>query len=454
MISIQYIVVSVLVYFIAVAIYRLFFHPLAQFPGPKLAALTRLYKTYHDIVHNGGYASKIAKLHEKYGRLVRISPSELHVDDPSFFEKLYSGDGHKDEYAKLHRARIASLKRAFSKEMVVIQQYIIRQNVMELFERISTFSQSGELVDLGTSISEFTRCTMIGCVYAGIMDGREKRPFIAALDTLQPSTLRTWYGIKRSFLPYIKGLRTVIHRTPDSDLPSSEKPFDRCFNDVATITDAGNETTANILRLLICHVFSNPKILESLRDELASAAKDGPILDLQVLEKLPYLSSVFLEGMRLSPGLATRITRIVLDRDVVYGDYCVPRGTPVVMTVVMKQGLDEGISLEQKRFDPDRWMDLNARETKERASVQSSRGARTCPGTHLAWAEMCFLLVSLVWSFDFVFEGTSSEAFGGVSDQFRGRFRKGRVLKARLLGNIFPWAWLWAAFSGARLWQE
>lgn len=58
--------------FIALAIYRLFFDPLAKFPGPKLAAITRYYEMYYDIVRNGQYGFQIAKMHEKYGM---INPS-------------------------------------------------------------------------------------------------------------------------------------------------------------------------------------------------------------------------------------------------------------------------------------------------------------------------------------------------------------------------------------------
>jgi hypothetical protein len=55
-------------YFASTAIYRLFFHPLARFPGPKLAALTRWYEAYYDVVQNGQYTYKIDQLHREYGK--------------------------------------------------------------------------------------------------------------------------------------------------------------------------------------------------------------------------------------------------------------------------------------------------------------------------------------------------------------------------------------------------
>ena len=58
---------TLIIYTISLAFYRLFFHPLARFPGPKLAALTRYYEAYYDVVQNGQYTFKIAELHRKYG---------------------------------------------------------------------------------------------------------------------------------------------------------------------------------------------------------------------------------------------------------------------------------------------------------------------------------------------------------------------------------------------------
>jgi hypothetical protein len=53
------------------AIYRLFFHPLAKFPGPKLAAATHKYEFYWDGVQDGQYSNHIAELHKIYGMMAK-----------------------------------------------------------------------------------------------------------------------------------------------------------------------------------------------------------------------------------------------------------------------------------------------------------------------------------------------------------------------------------------------
>lgn len=63
----QNILATIVLYFVTLALYRLYLHPLARFPGPKLAAITRLYEGYYDLYQSGQYTFKIAELHRQYG---------------------------------------------------------------------------------------------------------------------------------------------------------------------------------------------------------------------------------------------------------------------------------------------------------------------------------------------------------------------------------------------------
>jgi hypothetical protein len=49
---------------------RLLFHPLAKVPGPRLAALTKWYEFYYDVVRDGEYVKHIEKLHTIYGMVM------------------------------------------------------------------------------------------------------------------------------------------------------------------------------------------------------------------------------------------------------------------------------------------------------------------------------------------------------------------------------------------------
>lgn len=49
------------------AIRRLYFHKLKDFPGPKLAASTSLYKIYYEVLKGGELLQHLLGLHAKYG---------------------------------------------------------------------------------------------------------------------------------------------------------------------------------------------------------------------------------------------------------------------------------------------------------------------------------------------------------------------------------------------------
>ncbi len=55
-------------YGLGLAIYRLWLSPISSFPGPKLAALTKWYEFYYEVVQNGRFTFHIQELHKKYGK--------------------------------------------------------------------------------------------------------------------------------------------------------------------------------------------------------------------------------------------------------------------------------------------------------------------------------------------------------------------------------------------------
>jgi hypothetical protein len=54
-------------YFVILLCYRLYFHPLKQFPGPRLAAATRFYEFYFSVLKGGKFHLEIERLHSIYG---------------------------------------------------------------------------------------------------------------------------------------------------------------------------------------------------------------------------------------------------------------------------------------------------------------------------------------------------------------------------------------------------
>lgn len=55
--------------FVSISIYRVFFHPLSKFNGPRLASLSKLWHVYH--ARNSTNYLLMDEIHKKYGALVR-----------------------------------------------------------------------------------------------------------------------------------------------------------------------------------------------------------------------------------------------------------------------------------------------------------------------------------------------------------------------------------------------
>jgi hypothetical protein len=74
--------VSFVVYLLGLAFYRLYLSPIAKFPGPKLAALSKWYEFYYEVVKPGQFSAHIRELHKIYGEFtlsMEISITLFHV---------------------------------------------------------------------------------------------------------------------------------------------------------------------------------------------------------------------------------------------------------------------------------------------------------------------------------------------------------------------------------------
>ncbi|KAJ4286522.1 hypothetical protein N0V90_013222 [Kalmusia sp. IMI 367209] len=163
---------AIAAYYAARSIYRLYFHPLRKIPGPKLAAISRSYEFYYDVIKGGKFLFQIEKMHEKYGPIVRINPREIHVKDPFFYDEIYASGGRKrDKDAQFlkaysvagsmvatvghdhHRYRRNILSGFFSKRSVNELSPVIEEKVLKLMERFAIAHRAGSIVRLDDAFS-------------------------------------------------------------------------------------------------------------------------------------------------------------------------------------------------------------------------------------------------------------------------------------------------------------
>jgi hypothetical protein len=171
---------------------RLFLHPLAHIPGPRLAALTWWYEFYFDVIQPGQYVFKIQQLHKQYGKpmakgdskailnhlagpIIRITPDEIHVSDAGFLDTIYgpsSSSRDKYEYQlrslrvpggvgttpslEVHRRRREALSPFFSKRNVLSLEPTIADKVQQLCQLLSKYASDRTPVNLSDLFFAFS----------------------------------------------------------------------------------------------------------------------------------------------------------------------------------------------------------------------------------------------------------------------------------------------------------
>ncbi|KAI3333842.1 cytochrome P450 [Ustulina deusta] len=166
-----------ILYSISLLIYRLYLHPLAKFPGPKLAAATGWYETYHDLKNPGGqFMYRLHKLHKTYGPIVRLSPDEVHISDTAWVDTLLvsSAQGIRDKYApaaaqagtpkgvfgtslhNTHRRRRAALSPLFSKSCAAGAEGLIYDKIDLLLKQLDLQIARDGYAEMRTAFVGFT----------------------------------------------------------------------------------------------------------------------------------------------------------------------------------------------------------------------------------------------------------------------------------------------------------
>ncbi|KKY18590.1 putative cytochrome p450 [Diplodia seriata] len=347
-------------YAIGSAIYNIYFHPLHNFPGPKLAAASKIP---YALNRCRGLQSKWTKaMHDKYGEVVRLAPDQLSFTSVEAWRDIY---GHKvagkggmpkgkhyatnDEDHARHRRLLAH---AFSDKALREQEPLINKYVSLLVAKLSDATQSALAVDMVRMYNYCTFDIMGDLAFGeplGLLEQSDYTPWVAAIfGTIKTGVLIATItnnfptlgaAIRRFCIPAALVEKRATHRRfaearVDARLANAahnERPdiwtfvlrhaasekddagkglrLEEMHADGSTLMVAGTETTATLLSGLTYHLLQNPPKLHALATEIRAAFARPEDMDMASLARLPYLHACLEEGLRI---LAYHEMRLIL----------------------------------------------------------------------------------------------------------------------------------------------
>ncbi|KAI1419708.1 cytochrome P450 [Xylaria sp. FL1777] len=441
----------ILTRFIAVWSYNLWFHPLAEFPGPFLGRASLLYRFLN--TSKGKFHVAVTEAHRKYGPIVRVAPNELSFASVEswkaiyghplpgkqiapkgpFYEVFAAGFNSKcvgsERDAKKHSAMRKMLNPAFSQRGLLEQEEII-SGVINKFVRII-----GERAGPGSEGINMTRWFEMNS-----FDILGEMAFGESFHSLDTGNLHFWAAIVLEhlyFITLIDNLRRIgwlakifgllipaslLTRNKNSSFSRQQVEKRLAMQDsrndfvsllvekvragevgkeemtahVSTLAIAGGETVATTLSALTCFLTQNPDKLQRLATEVRAAFKSVDDIDATAAQQLPYLQAVLNEGLRLFPPATGGAPRVSPGFEL-HGHY-IPAGTeinasPWTITHDVKYFSDPW------KFKPERWLDPNSTDVKD-ASRPFLLGPRDCLGRNFAWMELNLVLAKIVWLYD------------------------------------------------------
>jgi hypothetical protein len=149
---------------------------------------------------------------------------------------------------------------------------------------------------------------------------------------------------------------------------------------------AGSETTAIAMKSILYHLMRTPSVHNRLLEELDGALEDGSLSNpvrFSEAARLPYLTAVCKEAMRIHPSIGMSMPRHVPEGGREIAGYFFPAGTKVGISPAVMH-FDEAIfGKDAKDFVPERWLKKDA-SNMDRYMLHFGQGARTCIGKNVS----------------------------------------------------------------------
>ncbi|KAI1858902.1 uncharacterized protein JN550_012361 [Neoarthrinium moseri] len=446
-----YIVVLCAVYIGCQAVYNIWFHPLAKFPGPLLARSSLLWRVFHSM--SGRFHLAIQKQHKRHGSVIRVSPNELSFSSVQSWQDIY---GHatggkqvmiKSEFYDMygsgfdtlcigserdpqkHSQGKKMLSAAFSTKALADQEDILQRCVNGFVLRLGIEAETRGWLDM-TKWYEMIAFDILGemafgesfdCITNGkshfwsdmvvehlffvtVLDNLRRYPLVSALGRRLLPALTIGVRERHSGYSREKVARRLQIENGRQDfltnlaqkVKAGEVSQEQMTAHASTLVIAGGETVATFLAAVTYFLLKNNTIYCKLRDEIRSRYKSSEEITAMSTQQLPYLQAVIAEGLRIYPPGSQGFPRIcpgaMIDKR------WVPRGAEVY-TSAWTVTHDEQNFHDPYEFKPERWLDPKCEDTLH-ASQPFSLGARGCLGKQFAYVQIGLIMTKMHLAYD------------------------------------------------------
>ena len=171
-------------------------------------------------------------------------------------------------------------------------------------------------------------------------------------------------------------------------------------DELVTLMFAGHETTATAMAWALYWIHRTPHVREKLLHELNSADLSDPMS----VQRLPYLTAVCNETLRIHPVAMLTFPRMVQKPTQLLGHSLAP-GTAVVGCIYLLHQRED-LYPNPKQFKPERFLE---RQYSPYEYLPFGGGSRRCIGEALAQFEMKLVLATILTHYEFALADTQPE---------------------------------------------
>ncbi|PYI01496.1 cytochrome P450 [Aspergillus sclerotiicarbonarius CBS 121057] len=417
------------IFLFCIFFYQRLSSPVSNIPGPWYTKFTSLVVKYHEF--SARRRTFIHELHKEYGPVVRIAPNEVSFATLDAIREIYASGGSgydKTEFYDLFRQfRIKTMfstldKQGHSERKRQLADRYAMSNIMREHHMSAIRDNAKSFVSkcatgLSVDVYVYLHCYALDCVTnfmfspRGLKSLNDEEDFdlmaeMTYHNSLQKVLLHYYLPQLAPYFPsWLLPRRApkaneYVHRVTAEDDPEEYSLVARLRRKDASLSlsqvaaeckdhmAAGIDTTGDGLCFLMWELSRphNFQFQDRLYEDLRSAPEDTPI------ERLPYLDAVIKEALRCAPPIPMSFPRYVPSGGRTIDGKFIPERTIVSCQPYTVHRLDEKIFPEPDRFNPDRWVEEEGFNERNRLFFAFSTGGRGCTGRNLATVEMKILL--------------------------------------------------------------